>query len=170
MRSHSKLVGNACADTPDPEIMIRLSKPGNYEGAVTVDRSVLQRLKQQGLVYDAVISQSHIGLHPCNRGQYRAKEASLHSLLAVIFEVGWNPDEIATPIAIEECPLARYSDLLARGSTSSHHQGRLAHEWRELHFGLVCTGLDHDGGPKPWRGEFLRASDIAHPRRRRDRC
>ena len=135
----------SAGDQPDPDIVLRLTRPGDFGGAVTVARFILARLKEHGLVYEAVIAPSHIGLHPCNRGKYGANEASVHELLADIFEVGWDPDEITTPIAVEECPATRYieahsarvarnSDLLAPVLPLSIRAGSLTN-------GHLCLGL-----------------------------
>ena len=135
----------SAGDQPDPDIVLRLTRPGDFGGAVTVARFILARLKEHGLVYEAVIAPSHIGLHPCNRGKYGANEASVHALLEDIFEVGWDPDEITTPIAVEECPATRYieahsarvarnSDLLAPVLPLSIRAGSLTN-------GHLCLGL-----------------------------
>lgn len=101
-------MASASAGQPDPEIVDRLRQPDKYGGAFTVARWIMKRLEELKLLFELVLPPSSLGMHPCNRGTYGANEESTHSLLADIFDVGWNPEEIVAPLAAEEDPNDRY--------------------------------------------------------------
>lgn len=110
----------SAALSADPEIVNRLHNPGDYGGPHQVSRFILKALQEQGLVHEATLPPSAVGLHPCNRSKYGANEESSHALLADIFAVGWNPEELVSPLAVEEDPVTSYifkhSDTMARNS------------------------------------------------------
>eukprot|EP00969_Alexandrium_andersonii_P039689 1738903-Alexandrium_andersonii.AAC.1 len=88
----------AMADSIPPCVVRRvqalIDKEGSDVGPVTLWKDIAKILKEENIIYEAVVQPGQVLCHPCNRGSLGLNPHTVHKTGARILAVGCDRDEL----------------------------------------------------------------------------